>query len=680
MNTATSPYEYYGPTLCVRGNWLYEDANVITIENYRNLTQRGHLNVVRPGKGKGNYALVEFESMRPDIKDAVMEIVKPEDLKDLTYNPIQELIKPDSEAISYFATKYTKPDGRGLELSKQKLYCTHAFILNACREFESKHIARKKKGWIWEQISSAVNELEGFEHKLPANARALRRVYDKYVADGGGYRSLVHGGDGNDNSRKVNDKLERLFLSIYTMKNKPFSSTVHQIYLQFLGGSLDIVDTSTGELFDPQDFYKDGVPLVVSEATVWNYVNDPKNQVLVSKYRSGAHEYQNNHRPHVHRHSPMFSLSKISLDDRDLPRKLSNGKRVKAYYAYDVTSGCIIGASYSRDKDTKLFIDCIRDMLLFLGRGDFGIPMEMEVEHHIVNQFKHDLMLAGTCFPFVRWCNPGNSQEKRAEHFNKKKKYGYEKRYQDGIGRWYAKSEAHRTSVEKIFDGENNNYKERKYEYEQLIEDDKFTIEKYNNDLHPNKKRYPNMTRLDVLKSKINPNCAKFDEVIWARYVGDKTTTTIKRSQYVTVQYEKYALPSPELLTLLEPNNYTVDAYYIPDETGKIDRVVLYQNDHFICECDKIITYNESKAERTELDESIRLGQSKYIAQFDSMVKNDKSRIQKLALIENNYPTIKASQEDVVHQSIETDQEDEFADLLNSYDPEYTKSIAKENI
>src|SRR5690606_23796357 len=123
-------------------------------------------------------------------------------LKDLTYNPIQELIKPDSEAISYFATKYTKPDGRGLELSKQKIYCTNAIILNACREFERKHIARKKKGWIWEQISSAVNELEDYTHKLPTNPRSLRRVYDEYIDQG--YKSLVHGGDGNNNSRKVN--------------------------------------------------------------------------------------------------------------------------------------------------------------------------------------------------------------------------------------------------------------------------------------------------------------------------------------------------------------------------------------------------------------------------------------------------------------------------------------------
>ena len=44
------------------------------------------------------------------------------------------------------------------------------------------------------------------------------------------------------------------------------------------------------------------------------------------------------------------------------------------------------------------------------------MPAQVEVEHHLVNNFADGLMKAGVVFPFVRWCNPGNSQEKRAEH------------------------------------------------------------------------------------------------------------------------------------------------------------------------------------------------------------------------------------------------------------------------
>lgn len=673
MQVSNSPYEYFGSTLCVRAPFLIKESGIISGDNYRNLTQRGHLNVVRPGKGKGNYALIEFDSMRKDIKDAVVKIEAPENL---SFNYLTKYIKPDNEAIFYFAN-YRKTDGSTLTLPKQRIYATNAIILNACKEFEAQNISRKKKGVIWDNISMSINTLENYEFKLPNNVRALKRAFDEYIQKG--YSALVHGGEGNDNSRKVSESLERLILSIYSMKNKPFATSVQQLYLQFLGGAINIVDTTTGEFFDPKDFQKNGSPITVSEATVWNYLNDPKNRILVDKYRSGSLEFNNTHRPHHHRHAPIFSLSKVSLDDRDLPRKMKDGKRVKAYYAYDVASGCVIGASYSKDKDTKLFIDCIRDMLLFLGNNKYGVPMEMEVEHHLVNNYKNDLMKAGVAFPFVRWCNAGNSQEKHAEHFNKAKKYGFEKRYQEGIGRWYAKSEAYRTIVEKVFDGENNNYKEKKFEFDSLVADDKETVVQYNNSLHPDQKKYKGLTRLQVLEKTINPNLAQFDDVIWARYVGDKTTTTIKRSQYVTVQHSKYQLPTHEMLNLLAPNDYTVDAYYLKNSTGDIPSVFIYQNEQFICECEKIKEYNTATSEHTEQDKLSIQKQSSYVAKFDAATKEQKSKISKIVLLENKYPTeVIPEVIEIVPQEI--DPTDEFEYMLSNYDPKNTKDSAINNL
>lgn len=673
----SNPYEYYGPILCIRGKWLYKEAKLITQYMYDKYVNRGHLNIIRPGKGKGNYSLIEFDSIRPDIKEQIEQIAKPESIK---YNVIEDLIEPDNEAIRYFASIYHKSDGGLLSPTKQRLYCTNALILNACKKFYLKHSARKKKSWIWEKLSQSVNDLDQdkWEFKLPSTPVTLKRAYFKYIDEG--YRGLVHGGEGNENSRVVTDRIEKIILSIAAMKNKPFNNWIVEMYLSFMAGQTEIVDCATGELFDPKEFYKDGTPITFSEGTVWNVVNEPKNQALLSKYRNGAHAYNNAKRPHVHRHAPEYSLSKISLDDRDLPRKLKNGKRVKAYYAYDVTSGAIIGASYSRDKDTKLFLDCIRDMLRFLKREDLGIPMEMEVEHHIVNQFKNDLMKAGMAFPFVRWCNPGNSQEKRAEHFNKAKKYGYEKRYQDGIGRWYAKSEAHRTVIEKIFDSENNNYKESKFEYDQLVADDLFTIKMYNEDLHPNQKKYPGKSRLDVLRENANPHCAKYDEVIWAKYVGDKTTTTIRRNQYMRVQYENYGLPSYDVVERLKPNNYEVDAYYIRNEQGEIDFIEVFQGDEYICRCEKIETFNEALAEQTDEDRRIMRKQQEYIAKYDAAIKKaSEEKITKLQVTEkSNYPQIEQPKEEIIHtpKPLPTG-DDEFERLLNSYDSSETLKKSK---
>ena len=113
------------------------------------------------------------------------------------------------------------------------------------------------------------------------------------------------------------------------------------------------------------------------------------------------------------------------MDDRDLPRKMLNGKRVKAYYAYDVKSGCVIGAAYSKTKDEELFLDCLRDMFRNITKNGWGIPGEVEVENHLVNKFFDDLAVM---FPNVKICIPGNHREKRAEHLNRAKKYTTEKK------------------------------------------------------------------------------------------------------------------------------------------------------------------------------------------------------------------------------------------------------------
>lgn len=623
--------QYYNNILCVEAGWLIKDADLMSKSNYDALKRRQQINVIRRSS-KGTPALIEFDTLPDKFKSAIIDQFGDPYKKVKHFNFTNE-IQPDAEAAEFYSN-YRLSDGRtlpcGPDNDVQTEYRTNAEILNAIKKIVVAKTAKRralggKINGIWDNISAMVNSLNKnrFKHSLPTNARRLKDRYKLYAKNG--YTALIHKGYCNDNSRKVNTKLERLILSLYTMPDKPYTSTVHENYLAFLGGALRVVDTTTGEIYDKDDFYENGAPIIISESTVWNYINDPKNRAIVDKYRSGGLEFNNTHRPHHHRHKPIYSLSKISMDDRDLPRKLHDGSRVKAYYSYDVTSGCVIGYAYSRKKTKELFIDCMRNMFRFLNQNRIGIPMEVEVEHHLVNTYKDDLMKAETVFPIVRWCNPGNSQEKHAEHFNKAKKYGYEKRYQGGIGRWYAKLEANRTIREKVFDEDNSNYKEQYYDIEELVADDIEVIEKYNNDLHPNQKKYNGMSRMDVLMHHLNPNLAKLNNSLLARYIGETVKTTIRRNQYCQVEYGKYQLPSPEVITRLQPNNYNVQAYYIPEPDRSVKEVHLYQNDMYICSCGKIDTYNTANAEKTAKDDQAYKNQSSYVNQFDTMVKEGKS-------------------------------------------------------
>lgn len=658
--------DYHNGILCVEVGALV-DSGIMSKSYYDKLKRDNIINVVRRGC-KGTPALVSFDSLPTKYKSEIKKQVG--DPRETKNRQFKDSIVLDAKALEYFTT-HRKPDGTNLKPERIQVLVDNASVLNAIKTVLTDRIQlRRALGGrttrIWESIADVVCELKGkYNHTLPGHYKTLKQRYNRYVAEG--YSSLLHGNEGNDNARKVTVDIERLILSLYTMPNKPFTSSVHELYMQFLGGAIDVVDRETGEIFNREDYYEDGAPIVLSESTIWNYINDPKNFAAVSKVRNSSLEYQSNIRPHYHRTSPNFSLSKISLDDRDLPRKMHDGNRVKAYYAYDVASGCVIGASYSRSKDSALFIDCVKDMFRFLELNSLKTPMEVEVEHHIVNRFSEDLMKAGVVFPFVRWCAPGNSQEKRAEHFNKAKKYGYEKRYQDGIGRFYAKLEANRPRVDKIASESNDQYNDKRYYFEELVADDRDIISKYNNDLHPNQKKYKGLTRIQVLLRYQNPNAAEIDKPIYMRYVGEKTSTTLRRSQYVRVQYEDFQIPHPHFLKRLAPNNYSLEAYWLIDDQGVIDSVYLWQGDEFICEAKRIVRYNEATAEQTDADREAFTSQAKYVAKFDKMMKDDRAKLSKVEVMSNKQVEL-PSQEEIVRQPIEmSNVEDEFERLLNDY-------------
>lgn len=108
------------------------------------------------------------------------------------------------------------------------------------------------------------------------------------------------------------------------------------------------------------------------------------------------------------------------------------------------------------------------------------------------------------------------------------------------------------------------------------------------------------------------------------RFIGEHTETSIKQNAYLTVQYNQYRLSSPEIIGKLEPRNYKVDAYWLPDTEGNITEVYVYQNGRLIDTCRKVERYNEATAEQTDADREAYTEQAKYVAQFDSMVKKNK--------------------------------------------------------
>lgn len=649
--------EYYGKILCISYNDLtYDDrpvmvngkadysrsrtlkgvhpstlseeelAPIMSIPNYKKLAAKEKINVVRSGRGLGGYVLVEIATMPLRFQERIK--LKYGDMKeDVIRNWLGSHYHIDAKAREFY-TRFRFDNGDTLPPEHIQEYTVNASVIEAVmRAMEDATFMRKamKAGPVnWGELAGAISYYQAeFGHTLPVSSNRFKKRVNDFKANG--YESLISRKFMNQNRRKVTYDIERLLLSIDAQPEQPFNTTVWEQYNLFVQGELELYDPETGEVLNPADFTdKDGNPLVLSPATVANYLNNPKNKALRGKLHMSQWDFNNAYRPYHLRSIGEYSLSKVSLDDRDLPRPMKDGNRVKAYYAYDVVSGAVVGYAYNRYKTTELFLDCMRNMFQTLDRNGMYIPAELEVEHHLVSDFADGLMQAGTVFPLIRWCNPGNSREKRAEHKNREKKYGVEKRTQVGIGRWYAKLEANRPKEEKVYDEKNNTYKVKTYSYEELVADDIRAIETFNAQPHPNQKRYPGMSRWDVLCAHQNPNLAPWDKAVLYRFIGQHTETTIRQNTYCTVMYNQYGVPSPEIIEKLEPRNYKVDAYYLPDADGTINEVYIYQNGRYIATCKPVARYNENTAEQTEYDKAAYTEQSKYVAQFDKMMKDGK--------------------------------------------------------
>lgn len=616
--------EYYGNRLCISARELV-DGGVMSIPNYKAMASRGRIDVVRRGGGAaGQYALVAVESLPRDYRAKVQALYPDGDLTHLK-GWVCSNYEIDQAAVAFFHSR----EQAGLDLPPEKIkeYVVNASVLNCCiRLYERAATAQKLFGgkYNWEQMANAITALrEEYGHTLPTSTLRFRKKVNEYKKEG--YSCLISGKFGNQSARKVDVKTEHLILGLAVLPNKPFNTNIAEMYNMFVCGELgEVYDPKTGELMNPDDFVdKNGDPKSLSESTICNVLNKPSNKLLIDQKLMSWTTFMHEAMPHVHRHGGDFSLSQITMDDVDLTRKLKDTKqRVHAYYAYDVVSQCVVGASYARKKDEGLVVDCFRDMFRLIEKQGWGMPAGIEVENHLMTQYKDGFLQAGVAFPFVHFCAPQNSQEKYAEPLNGAKKRSVIHKNHEGIGRFYGKGKW-RQEYKKVSDETNELYEDKEYfSWDQLVAEDRRDSYEWNHQLHPNQKKFPGMTRWDVLCERINPTLQPLDKLTLARYIGERVETSIRRNSTVRVAHEDWWLSDTSVLEKLRPNDYQVTAYYMPDEEGKPTEVYIFQGDKYIDHVEKVQTYNRVMAEQTEEDTVNYIEQRKKIAKFSKYVKD----------------------------------------------------------
>lgn len=207
--------EYYGNIIAVTVEDLTGgNEPVISYANYLKLQQRGRFNVLRPGKGYGSYALIEYASLPERFKARFVEKYgKPEDIMKK-----EQAGLPQDQAAQRFFYDHILPNGEHIPEKKQEEYTINARVLNALQEMFNTQKAMRRAcnnntPVIWSNIFKASEELrEAYHHSLPRSEARLRDKLREYSKEG--YACLVSGKFGNRNTTKITKAAERQIIAL----------------------------------------------------------------------------------------------------------------------------------------------------------------------------------------------------------------------------------------------------------------------------------------------------------------------------------------------------------------------------------------------------------------------------------------------------------------------------------
>lgn len=209
-------YQFYQNTLTLPATALYEDLEIISESNYKQLCSRGLLKRVVTARGLGNIARIDFDSIPDRFKVQIVKKLGYPPKKN-TQNLILNHYNDDYEAQDFYAN-YLLDDYRTLPAATQQEYTINAQMLQAIDYYIKEMVTfRKSRGGksaltkIWEDAALASEDVKAqIGHTLPKSVRRLKEKLDEFKKEG--YSALISENFGNKKAAKVKDSQQEATL------------------------------------------------------------------------------------------------------------------------------------------------------------------------------------------------------------------------------------------------------------------------------------------------------------------------------------------------------------------------------------------------------------------------------------------------------------------------------------
>ncbi|MFD2874077.1 hypothetical protein ACFS5N_16460 [Mucilaginibacter ximonensis] len=614
-----------------------QDELVPKFFNYSNLkeTVRRHLKKnygikrVQRG-GNGRIALYNYDTLPAEVQNSIPD---PRRINHI----MERFYRVDSDAVAYYTT-YRFENGTYLRPEYQERYITNASVLQAALRLRKARIDdRRNKGGktgdvnetVWKDAISFRKYLldkDNVEHTLPDNYRTFMDTLKAFECEG--YETLISKKHGNQNTRKVTDTTLNLLECLFAgTKKKPTATEVHRRYDAFINGYMQAINGDTGEAYDPKDFK------ALSDTTVKNYMKSWASAIGTYELRSGNRQvYMQHFTPSHSLKIPKYAGSILSIDDRQPPFKMENGKRLWFYMGIDLASEAFTCWVHGETKE-GIILEFYRQLVRNYHSWGFKLPAELEAEMSLNSSYKDSFLREGAMFQYVR-IEANKARAKKIERYFRSLRYGYEKDKEGWLARPNAITEANQPAIP----SENV----PRLPYGEIVENSLADITKWNNQPH---RTHTHISRWKMFCTMQNPDLKATNYEAILPHIGYKTDTSV-RTGTIELNYGEYLLGldgsialGEKLIGLMKQvEGKKVVVYWMDDDDGVIFKALVYLDGQLICEAIQKPEYQRARIEQTVDDHHARTIMSAYAATIDAYGRRVKRSIDPIILIDERKP------------------------------------------